>query len=145
MAQAPAGGAGGAAGAKQDPQALIAKHAAVTQAGAAGDAAIVARVENSIKNSPMGWLQGVLGETSSRASSEQGQVQGKLAEHKDLVANQKDVPKDAGPPPAPGPAAHPAVPHPTAAAHGPAPAPHPAGGGAPEHHAAVPAGAAPKS
>ena len=146
MAEAPAGGAGGAAGAKQDPQALIAKHAAVTQAGAAGDAAIVARVENSIKNSPMGWLQGVLGETSSRASSEQGQVQGKLAEHKDLVANQKDVPKDAGPPPAPGPAAHPAVPHPTAAAHGPAPAPHPAGatGGA-EHHAPVPAGAAPKS
>ena len=145
MAEAPAGGAGGAAGAKQDPQALIAKHAAVTQAGAQGDAAIVARVENAIKNSPMGWLQGLLGETSSRASSEQSQVSGKLAEHKDLVSNQKDVPKDAGPPPAPGPAAHPAIPHPAAPAHAAVATPAPAGGGAAEHHAPIAGAAVPKS
>ena len=89
-------------GGKQDPQALIAKHAATTQAGAAGDAAVVARVEASIKNSPMGWLQGVLGDVGSRAASEQGEVHGKLAEHQNLVAsNQKDAPKDAGPAPAP--------------------------------------------
>src|SRR3569832_2012991 len=142
MAAATAGGAGGAAVAQQDPQALIAKHAAVTQAGAQGDAAIVARVENAIKNSPMGWLQGLLGETSSRASSEQSQVSGKLAEHKDLVSNQKDVPKDAGPPPAPGPAAHPAIPHPAAPAHATLA---PAGGGAAEHHAPIAGAVVPKS
>jgi hypothetical protein len=124
---------------------LIAKHAAVTQAGAQGDAAIVARVESSIKNSPMGWLQGILGETSSRASSEQSQVSGKIAEHKDLVANQKDVPKDAGPPPAPGPAAHPAVPHPAAPAKAAVAAPAPAAGGAAEHHAPIAGAAVPKS
>ena len=145
MAEAPAGGAGGAAGAKQDPQALIAKHAAVTQAGAQGDQAIVARVENAIKNSPMGWLQGVLGETGSRAASEQSQVSGKLQEHKDLVANQKDVPKDAGPPPAPGPAAHPAVPQPAAPAKAAVAAPAPAGGGAPAEHAPIAGSAPPKS
>ncbi|MFT3699673.1 MAG: DUF4157 domain-containing protein [Kofleriaceae bacterium] len=137
MAEAPAGGGG----AKQDPQALIAKHAAVTQAGAAGDAAIVARVENSIKNSPMGWLQGMLGEVGSRAASEQGEVKGKLAEHEQLVStNQKDAPKDAGPPPPPGPAAHPAVPQPQAAAAKGGPvAQQSAAAGPAEAHAPIPA------
>src|SRR5450755_2698302 len=141
MAEAPAGGAGGA---KQDPQALIAKHAAVTQSGSAGDAAIVSRVEASIKNSPMGWLQGVLGETGGRATAEQGEVHGKLAEHQDLVAkSSKDAPKDAGPPPAPGPAAHPAVPQPAAAgAKAAVVAPQAANGGAPAEHAPI-AGQAP--
>ena len=139
MAEAPAGG-----GAKQDPQALIAKHAAVTQSGAAGDAAIVSRVEASIKNSPMGWLQGVLGETSSRATAEQGEVHGKIAEHQDLVAkSSKDAPKDAGPPPAPGPAAHPAVPNPAAAgAKAAVVAPQAANGGAAAEHTPI-AGHAP--
>src|SRR5450432_2335170 len=145
MADAPAGG--GAGGAKQDPQALIAKHAAITQSGAAGDAAIVSRVEASIKNSPMGWLQGVLGETGSRAASEQGEVHGKLAEHQDLVAkSSKDAPKDAGPPPAPGPAAHPAVPHPAAANAKPGVvAPAAAGGGAAVAHAPIAGSAVAKS
>ena len=135
MSDAPAGGSK-----RLDPQAAIAKYAATTQAGGAGDVAIIARVENSIKHSPMGWLQGVLGETGSRASSETSEVHGKIAEHQQLVsANQKDAPKDAGPPPAPGPAAHPAVPHPQTAAPGPGPtrAAAPAAG-ATEHHA-VPA------
>ncbi|HUJ61529.1 MAG TPA: DUF4157 domain-containing protein, partial [Kofleriaceae bacterium] len=105
--------------AKLDPQAAIAKHAAITQAGAGADAAIIARVENAIQHSPMGWLQSVLGEADSRASSERSQVQAKVDESKSLVAQNKDqAPKDAGHPPAPGPAAHPAVPNPTPAAHG---------------------------
>src|SRR5512143_2953905 len=115
MAEAPTGG-----GAKRDPQAAIAKQAAITQSGAAGDAAVIARVEGAIAHSPMGWLQSQLGEVDSRAASEKGQVQGKIDEHKDLVSsNQKDAPKDAGPAPAPGHPAHPAVPHPATAPAGP--------------------------
>ncbi len=149
MADAPAPGAG----AKLDPQAAIAKQAAFTQAGGAGDAATIARVEAAIAGSPMGWLQGMMGEVDTRASSERSQVQGKIDESKDLVAqNQKGAPKDAGPAPAPGHPTHPAVPHPaTAAAKAPAPAAHPAtGGAAPADHkvsvsppAASPAAAAP--
>ncbi|MEO8846221.1 MAG: hypothetical protein ABI591_22260, partial [Kofleriaceae bacterium] len=143
MAEAPGGGGG----ARQDPQALIAKHAAVTQSGSANDAAIVTRVEASIKSSPMGWLQGMLGETSGRAAAEEGEVHGKLAEHQDLVANSsKDAPKDAGPPPAPGPAAHPAVPHPAAAgATAAVVAPQPANGGAAAEHAPIAARAPAKA
>ena len=137
MSDAPAGGAGAK---KLDPQAAIAKHAAVTQAGGAGDAAIIARVEGSIKHSPMGWLQGVLGETSSRATAESGEVHGKIAEHQSLVASsQQGAPKDAGPPPARGVAAHPAVPHPATAAPATAAAPKPATAAAATQHHAMPA------
>ena len=136
MAEAPAGGAGPGA---NNAQALIAKHAATTQAGSEADAATVARVEDAIKNSPMGWLQSMLGEVDSRATAERGQVQGKIAESNDLVSkNQAQAPADAGPPPAHGPAAHPAVTQPAVAtAHtGPA-TPAPATGGTPAQHAPV--------
>ena len=132
MADAPAGG-----GAKLDPQAAIATHAQVTKAAAPGIDATVARVEAAIAHSPMGWLQGLMGEVDGRAASERGQVQGKLDESKDLVAkNQKDAPKDAGPAPAPGHPAHPAVPHAAVAAPAAAPAPaqHAAAGGAASDH-----------
>src|SRR6185503_8187727 len=140
MAEAPAGGAGPGA---NNAQALIAKHAATTQAGSEADAATVARVEDAIKNSPMGWLQSMLGEVDSRATAERGQVQGKIAESNDLVSkNQAQAPADAGPPPAHGPAAHPAVSQPTVAAHAGPATPAPATGGTPAQHAPV-AGAPP--
>ena len=60
------------AGAAADPQALIAKHAAKTQTGAEADAAIVTKVEAQIANSPMGWLQGVLGDQRLRVRSGTG-------------------------------------------------------------------------
>jgi len=94
-----------------NPQAAIAVHSAQTMQGAEADAALVARIEGQIANSPMGWLQGMMGDVSSKAASEQGEVAGKVDEQKQLVAdNQKDAPKDAGPPPQPGAAAKPAVP-----------------------------------
>jgi hypothetical protein len=103
------------AGAAGDPQANIAKYSAITQAGADADAAIVQRVEAQIANSPMGWLQGVLGEAGSKADSEKGEAQDKVDEMKDEVdKNQKDAPADAGPPPKPGTAAKPNVPAPKA-------------------------------
>src|SRR4051812_43716456 len=115
MSEAPAGGASK----KLDPQAAIAKQAAITQGGAGGDAAIVARIENAIKHSPMGWLQSQLGEVDSRAASEKGEVGGKLQEHKDLVktneTSKEAKDEKAGPPPAMGQATHPAVPHPASA------------------------------
>ena len=58
------------AGAAANPQASIDKFAAKTQEGAAADEAIVHRVEGQIANSPMGWLQGLLGEAGSKADSE---------------------------------------------------------------------------
>ena len=86
MAEAPAGGAGPGA---NNAQALIDKHAAVTQAGG-DDAGTIQRVEDAIKNSPMGWLQSMLGEVDSRASSERGQVQGKIQEQQSLVSQNQD-------------------------------------------------------
>ncbi len=142
MAEAPAGGAGAGAA---NAQAAIAKHAAVTQAGG-DDAATVARVEDAIKNSPMGWLQSMLGEVDSRAADERSQVQGKVEEQKNLVAqNQDKAPKDAGPAPAPGPATHPAVAAPVVSAHAGPTTPAPATGGAPAQHATIPAAAPAKS
>lgn len=111
MAESPGGG-----GKHLDPQSAIARHAAITQADTAGDVAIIARVEGAIQHSPMGWLQKVLGEADSKAASERSQVQGKLDEQKQAIAdNKKDAPKDAGHPPASGNAVHPAVPQPAAA------------------------------
>jgi hypothetical protein len=124
---------------------LIAKHAAVTQAGG-DDAATVQRVEDAIKNSPMGWLQSMMGEVDSRAASEKGQVQGKIAEQQSLVSqNQDKAPKEAGPAPAPGPATHPAVTSPTAAPHSGSTTPAPATGGTPAQHAPIPGAAVQRS
>nr|HPH67728.1 hypothetical protein [Kofleriaceae bacterium] len=93
-----------------DPQALIGKYAAKTQQNAAADTAIVTRVETAIAHSPMGWLQSVLGETSAKAASDQGEVQGKLSEHKKIIDDNKAAaPPDAGTAPALAPAAKPAV------------------------------------
>lgn len=103
------------AGAAANPQAAIDKYAAKTQEGAAADEAIVHRVEGQIANSPMGWLQGLLGEAGSKADSEKEQAQDKVDEMKDEVAkNEKDAPPDAGTPPKPGTATKPAVPAATA-------------------------------
>lgn len=100
----------GAKSASADPQALIGKYAAKTQQNAAADTAIVTRVESAIAHSPMGWLQSVLGETSAKAASDQGEVQGKLAEHKKIIDDNKAAaPPDAGTAPALAPAAKPAV------------------------------------
>jgi hypothetical protein len=105
MANAPAG-----PGVK-DPQAAIARHSATTMSGAEADTALITRIEGQIANSPMGWLQSMMGDVSSKAASEQGEVAGKVDEQKQLVDdNQKDAPPDAGPPPQPGAAAKPAVP-----------------------------------
>jgi hypothetical protein len=124
---------------------LIAKHAAVTQAGG-DDAATVQRVEDAIKNSPMGWLQSMMGEVDSRAASEKGQVQGKIAEQQSLVSqNQDKAPKEAGPAPAPGPATHPAVTSPTAAPHSGSTMPAPATGGTAAQHAPIPGAAVQRS
>src|ERR1700733_8912699 len=147
MADAPAGG--GAA--KLDPQAAIATHATVTQAGVGGDQAIIQRIETAIQHSPMGWLQSMMGEVDAKSTSERGEVQGKVDEQKQLVAsNQKDAAQKAGAAPTPGQPVHPAVPHPTAA--GPAAAvaaPAAAPAGAPPAHAPISAppkgGAAPAS
>ena len=129
-------GAGAAPAAAPDAQALIAKHAAQTQSQA--DNAIVTRVEASIKHSPLGWLQGQLGEVNARHSSEGGEINGKVAESHDIVAqNQAKAPADAGPAPKPGVAAHPAVPHPAAAAPANA-SPKPATGGTPAAPAHAP-------
>jgi hypothetical protein len=123
MSNAPAGGG------KVDPQAAISKYSAITNAdpGQSQDAQVIHRVEAQLQGGGLlGWLRGMMGEVDARAASEKGQVDGKVAEQKQLVAqNSKDAPKDAGNPPAPGPAAHPAVPHPSSAGgdHGPAKAP----------------------
>ncbi len=117
------------AGAAANPQASIDKFAAKTQEGAAADEAIVHRVEGQIANSPMGWLQGLLGEAGSKADSEKEQAQDKVDEMKDEVAkNEKDAPPDAGTPPKPGTATKPAVPAATAPKGGDA-APAKKGGG----------------
>ena len=93
-----------------DPQAAIAKHAAVTQGGSEADQAIVHKIEAQIANSPMGRLQAMLGDAGAKASSEKGAVDGKVAEQQAEVAkNQKDAPPDAGAAPRPGPATQPAV------------------------------------
>ncbi len=93
-----------------DPQALIGKYAAKTQQGAAADTAIVTRVETAIAHSPMGWLQSVLGEAGAKAAHDQGEVKGKLSEHKQLINDNKDqAPPDAGAAPALAAAAKPAV------------------------------------
>lgn len=98
-----------------DPQAAIAKHAQTTQANAGADQATIQRIEQAIAHSPMGWLQAQFGEVNSRAASEQGAINGKVSEHKDLVAsNQKAAPKDAGAPPRLGAATRPAVNQPAA-------------------------------
>jgi hypothetical protein len=151
MAEAPAGGPS-----SFDPQAAIAKHAAVTQSGNATDATTIARVESAIQHSPMGWLQSVLGQTESRASSEQAGVQADVAKNQQLVDENKDkAPKNAGPPPAPGKPAHPAVPQPSASSAGGTHVAHKSEGGTepvgsmaiPGQHAAAkaaaPAGTAP--
>ncbi|HEX4454429.1 MAG TPA: DUF4157 domain-containing protein [Kofleriaceae bacterium] len=149
MAEAPAGGAGAGAGAAHgaaNAQAAIAKHAAVTQADGGGDAATISRVEDAIKNSPMGWLQSMLGEVDSRAADEKSQVQGKVEEQKNLVAqNQSKAPKEEGAAPTPGPVAHPQVAQPTIAAHAGPTTPQPATGGTPAQHAPLPATPAAKS
>ncbi|MBA3455521.1 MAG: hypothetical protein H0T42_20680 [Deltaproteobacteria bacterium] len=124
-----------------NPQAAIAKHAAITQSGAAGDAAIVQRIETSIRNSPMGWLQAQFGEVNSKAASEQSQVNSKVAEQKDLVAsNAKDAPADAGSPPTLGAATRPSVSTPSSAGQkggGPS-QPKSPGGGAPAKSKKIP-------
>ncbi len=148
MAEAPAGGAGagGAGHGAANAQAAIAKHAAVTQADGGGDAATISRVEDAIKNSPMGWLQSMLGEVDSRAADEKSQVQGKVDEQKNLVAqNQSKAPKEEGAPPAPGPVAHPQVAQPTIAPHSGPTTPQAATGGTPAQHAPLPATPAAKS
>ena len=100
----------GAKSTAADPQALIGKYAAKTQQGAAADTAIVTRVETAIAHSPMGWLQSVLGEAGAKASHDQGEVKGKLSEHKQLIDDNKDqAPPDAGAAPALAPAAKPSV------------------------------------
>lgn len=102
-----------------DAQALIAKHAAKTQTGAEADAAIVTRVEGQLANSPMSWLQGVLGEAGSKADSERGEAEGKVDEMKDEVSkNEKDAPPDAGTPPKPAAAVKPSVKTPSSAGKG---------------------------
>lgn len=118
------------AGAPANPQASIDKYAAKTQEGAAADEAIVHRVEGQIANSPMGWLQGLLGEAGSKADSEREQAQDKVDEMKDEVAkNEKDAPPDAGTPPKPGTATKPAVPAANAPKGGGDAAPAKKGGG----------------
>ncbi|MDX2091664.1 MAG: hypothetical protein SFX73_27635 [Kofleriaceae bacterium] len=78
---------------KLDPNVAVEKYAAITQAGAAADDATIKRIETSIKNSPMGWLQSKFAEVNSRAASEKSQVDGKLAEHQETVAsNKKNAP-----------------------------------------------------
>ncbi|MEJ7600486.1 MAG: hypothetical protein WKG01_21435 [Kofleriaceae bacterium] len=105
MANAPAGPG------PKDPQAAIAKHSASTMQGAAADAQLIENIEGQISNSPMGWLQSMMGDVSSKASEEQSEVGSKVDEQKQLVDdNQKDAPPDAGPAPQPGQAAKPAVP-----------------------------------
>ena len=95
----------------KDPQAAIAVHSATTMQGAEADKALIERIEGQISNSPMGWLQSMMGDVSSKAASEQGEVGSKVQEQQQLVAdNQKDAPADAGPAPQPGAAAKPAVP-----------------------------------
>lgn len=112
-----------------DPQALIAKHAATTQQGADADAALIAKVEGQLANSPMGWLQGLLGETSSKADAEKGAAEEKVEEMKDEVdKNKKDAPPDAGPPPQPSTAAKPSVQTPQSAKGGDKGAPAKKGG-----------------
>jgi len=102
-----------------DAQAAIAKYAAKTQTGAEADEAIVHRVEAQIANSPMGWLQGLLGEAGAKASSEKGAAQEHVDEMKDEVAkNQKDAPPDAGAPPKPGAPTQASVKTPAAAGKG---------------------------
>jgi|GEM_PF-1792902 len=99
-----------------DPASAIAKYSATTQAGADQDAAIITRVEGQLANSPMGWLQGLLGETSSKADSEKGEAQDKVDEMDEEVSkNAKDAPPDAGAPPTKGTAARPAVKTPASA------------------------------
>jgi hypothetical protein len=101
---------------KLDPNAAVDKYASITQAGSAADEATIKRVETSIKNSPMGWLQSKFAEVDSRAASEKSQVDGKVAEHKDAVSkNQKDAPPDAGVAPALGSPTRPAVSTPSSA------------------------------
>ncbi|MBK9035012.1 MAG: hypothetical protein IPL61_27740 [Myxococcales bacterium] len=113
-----------------DAQALIAKHAAKTQTGAEADAAIVAKVEGQIANSPMGWLQGVLGEAGSKADSEKGAAQEHVDEMKEEVSkNEKDAPADAGAPPKPGTATKPSVQTPASAKGGDKGGPAKKGGG----------------
>ena len=105
-----------AAPASADPQAAIQKYASITQKSAEADKATITRIEAQIRNSPMGWLAGVQGEVNARASSEKGQVDGKLAEHASLAEEHADeAPPDAGPAPRPGPPARPAVPAPSSA------------------------------
>ena len=102
-----------------DPQALISKHAAASGAGNPKDAAIIAKVEGQLANSPMGWLNSMLSETSSKASSEEGAAKDKADEYDDEVEkNKKDAPKDAGAPPPKGSAAKPAVNTPASAGQG---------------------------
>lgn len=141
MAEAPPG----AGPSTLDPQAAIAKHAAVTQSGAAADQATIARVEGAIRNSPMGWLQSVLGQTESRASSEQAGVQADVAKNQQLVADNADkAPKNAGPPPTPGQPARPNVPQPQASTNGGAHVGHKSEGGAePAGNMAIPGQPAP--
>jgi hypothetical protein len=132
-AAAPGAGAGPAAA---DPQAAIQQHAAQSGATNPADQAIITRVENAIQHSPMGWLQGLLGESDSKASSERSQADDKVQEMREEVAdNQDEAPADAGPPPQPAQAVTPHVSQPQAAqgngAGGAPGRPGPAGGA---HH-----------
>ncbi|MBV8760729.1 MAG: hypothetical protein JO257_25780, partial [Deltaproteobacteria bacterium] len=141
-----------APGGKVDPQAAINKYAAATQAGGNQDEAVIHRVEAQLQGGGLlGWLRGMMGEVDGKAASEKGAAEAKVAETHDAVAkNAKDAPKDAGAPPPPGNATHPAVPHPAsagggaAAAHG-NPATATKGGAAPEHHDKFPAAPVSKS
>jgi hypothetical protein len=96
--------------AKQDPQALIDKHKAASGAGSDKDQAVIDRVEAQLANSPMGWLNSMLGDVSSKAASEEGAAKEKADEYDDEVEkNKKDAPPDAGAPPPKGSAAKPSV------------------------------------
>ncbi|HTJ42538.1 MAG TPA: hypothetical protein VL463_10615 [Kofleriaceae bacterium] len=156
---APAAAAGGGApGPAANPQQLIAQHAAQSGAANPADTAIITRVETAIAHSPMGWLQSLLGESSSKADADRSAAEEKAGDMRTEVANhQSDAPADAGPPPQPGSPVHPNVQQPAAAGQGQAGAParpgpqaqalHPPGKGGAHARgagggASVPAGAA---
>ncbi len=102
-----------------DPQALIKKHADASGAASPKDAAIIEKVEGALANSPMGWLNSMLGETSSKASTEEGAAKDKADEFdSEVEKNKKDAPKDAGAPPPKGQATKPSVQTPASAKAG---------------------------
>ena len=94
----------------QTPEACIANHASASGAANPADQAIITRVETAISHSPMGWLQGLLGESSSKADADRAQAEEKCEEMEEEVRNnQANAPEGEGPAPTRAPAVRPQV------------------------------------